>query len=122
MTYTQQTHHGDERSSQIAEGRSMASREKLTLKTAKPAAKRTQQPKGHEAFLKALETSGVEVEFWIISEPLKIRGKIKTSDKFSVSVMETTCDGLESVGIPMVIYKHDISRFRPLKARQTEVA
>lgn len=109
----------DERSQQINEGRSMANREKLTLNK-KPQAKRSQQPKGHEAFLKALEASGAEVEFWLISEPLKIRGKVKTSDKFSVSIMETSADGVETACFPIVVYKHDISRFRPLQARQQE--
>lgn len=60
-------------------------------------------PKGHEAFLKALEASNATVVFEKASSGEKVSGKIKTSDKHTVSVQ--TESGTR------VIFKHDISEF-----------
>ena len=115
----------DERTIQAREGRTMASREKVGLPEARwskiagsdrprPAVKKA-APKGHEAFLKALESFGAMVKFWLVSESTTITGVIKTSDKFTISIME---DGSTQ---PVVVFKHDISRFQPMQSRPTEV-
>lgn len=62
-------------------------------------------PKGHEAFLKALESSGAHVEFEKASNGEKVIGTIKASDKYTVSVFEL------SSGKTRVLFKHDISEF-----------
>ncbi len=61
-------------------------------------------PKGHEAFLKALESSEAIVNFEKISSGVLITGKIKHSDKYTISV--TTEDGQTHV-----LFKHDLSEF-----------
>lgn len=60
-------------------------------------------PKGHEAFLKALESSGAIVTFDIASSGNYFAGPIKTSDKYTVSIQEE--------GGTRVLFKHDISSF-----------
>lgn len=62
-------------------------------------------PKGHEAFLKALESSGATVSFHKASCDEIITGTIKTSDKYTVSIQ---CD---RTGMTRVMFKHDISEF-----------
>ena len=59
--------------------------------------------KGHEAFLKALETSGATVSFEKVSSGVIVTGIVKHSDKFTVSV--TTPEATR------VLFKHDISEF-----------
>lgn len=66
-------------------------------------------PKGHEAFLKALETSGAQITVLMTSDELPITGKVKTSDRFTVSL--ETNDGT------WVLFKHDISRFKAVTPR-----
>lgn len=68
-----------------------------------PQAKPKLVPKGHEAFLKALEASGAEVEFEKAASGNFVKGVIKTSDKYTVSIQ--TIDGTR------VLFKHDISEF-----------
>ena len=60
-------------------------------------------PKGHEAFLKALESSGAVVSFEKISSGGVVEGVIKHSDKYTISVL--------SKGQTRVLFKHDISEF-----------
>jgi sRNA-binding regulator protein Hfq len=60
-------------------------------------------PKGHEAFLKALEASGQIVSFEKASSGERVVGKIKTSDKYTISVI--TEAGTR------VLFKHDVSEF-----------
>lgn len=67
-------------------------------------------PKGHEAFLKALEASGATVSFLKASCEETVTGTIKTSDKYTISVLT---DG----GMTRVLFKHDISEFC-VEARQ----
>lgn len=71
--------------------------DKAKQKTKAPA------PKGHEAYLKALESSGAEVAFEKASTGVVVTGVVKTSDKFTVSVQTT--QGTR------VLFKHDISEF-----------
>jgi sRNA-binding regulator protein Hfq len=66
-------------------------------------AKKSIAPKGHEAFLKALESSGATLFFDIASSGDVIKGVIKTSDKYTISIQE--------VNGTRVIFKHDISSF-----------
>lgn len=70
------------------------------LNGAKP---RHDMPKGHEAFLKGLEASGATVTFHKVSSDELVVGKIKHSDKFSVS--------LQVGPLTRVLFKHDISEF-----------
>jgi sRNA-binding regulator protein Hfq len=67
--------------------------------------------KGHQAFLKALETSGVDVIFMKASDGSEVRGTVKAADNFTVSVKVTQPDGSY---ITRVLFKHDISEFTPI--------
>lgn len=70
----------------------------------KPAA-----PKGHEAFLKTLETAGAVVSFGMVSDPDSvIKGTIRASDKYTVSVKVDRADGSHQV---YVLFKHAIESF-----------
>lgn len=76
-------------------------------------AKAGPSPKGHEAFLKALESSGAVVCFVMASSGEKITGKVKTSDKFTISVAVPVATGSEQ-HTTRVLFKHDISEFSTL--------
>lgn len=67
-------------------------------------------PKGHEAFLKALESSGATVEFEKASSGEKVVGKIKTSDKYTVSLAVQISPESDEY-VTRVLFKHDISEF-----------
>jgi sRNA-binding regulator protein Hfq len=67
-------------------------------------------PKGHEAYLKALEASGATVTIEKMSSGEQISGQIKTSDKFTISV-KVFVQGGDSY-ITRVLFKHDVSEFR----------
>ena len=79
-------------------------------KTAKPAAK---VPKGHESYLKALESSGTKVSFTKISTSEVVTGVVKTSDSYTVSIQQT--EGTR------VLFKHDISEFFVLAPASEQV-
>jgi len=87
--------------------------------TLRRSAKQT-APKGHEAFLKALETSGVDVAFVMASRDEIIVGKIKTSDKYTVSVTQPVPNSDRY--LTRVLFKHDISEFQPLIPAPTATA
>jgi len=78
-------------------------------------------PKGHEAFLKALEQSGTTVIFEKASSGEQIIGKVKTSDKYTVSVMVTNPPGSDLEYSTRVLFKHDISEFTPVINPSNEV-
>jgi sRNA-binding regulator protein Hfq len=65
-------------------------------------------PKGHEAFLEALKTSGASVHFEKVSGDT-LDGVIKHSDKYTISVI----DG----ALTRVLFKHDISEFSAISSR-----
>lgn len=99
--------HDSERQNQLEEGR-------RTLRLNKPRQAQTRQggsgkpaaaPKGHEAYLKALEASGANVKVMLVGGE-EIVGVIKHSDNYTISLLES---GELSA---TVIFKHDISRFR----------
>lgn len=74
--------------------------------------------KGHEAFLKALETAGVEITIDMLGDPdgdRTVIGKIKTSDKYTISI-----DGTDDV---TVVFKNAIETITVPKAKaKTEAA
>ena len=70
-------------------------------------------PKGHEAFLKALEASGANVDFELAASGNIVSGSIKTSDKYTISIQE-------QYGT-RVLFKHDISNFFVLAPTTKEV-
>lgn len=73
-----------------------------------------EQPKGHEAFLKALEESGAMVRVVLISSGEEIHGRVHASDKFTISVqVDETDEGTR------VLFKHDISEFSAAKRPTT---
>ena len=76
---------------------------RTTLALARKSPQKHDAPKGHEAFIRALEVSGAIVTFEKASNGEKITGKIKTSDKYTVSI--------QSVEGTRVLFKHDISEF-----------
>jgi len=89
------------------------SRAKSGRATAKP------QVVGHEAFLKALENSGAPIEIWLESGVDCFIGKIKHSDKFTISLEARTRieEGVarEMNGQTVVVFKHSIAYFIPLR-------
>lgn len=73
------------------------------------------KPAGHEAFLKALESSNATVEIEKASSGDRIVGKIKASDKYTISLRCPLTPGdWEGPYLTRVIFKHDISEFSPL--------
>lgn len=85
------------------EERPSVMRPKTPLRPAKTFGKGKPSPTGHEAFLKALETSGATITLEKASSGAVIAGTVRHSDKFTVSVL--------SEGTVRVIFKHDISEF-----------
>lgn len=82
---------------------------------AQPPFKRTpkksnpQAPKGHEAFLKALETAGAVVRVAMLNDPeTTMKGTIRTSDKYTISLKVDREDGSHQV---FVLFKHAIESF-----------
>lgn len=114
-----------ERNQQIEEARRLAAAEGSLVtrrpqisvrpgheRAARPAAfkKDTSAPvKGHEAFLKALETSGATIRVEKCDGTI-VEGTVKHSDKYTIS--------LRQPGPDRVIFKHDISEFSPVTPRQ----
>lgn len=81
--------------------------------------------KGHEAFLKALELSGADVVVEKVSSGHVYYGKLKHSDKFTITLHVTAIhfhahDSLDKAITPVdrVIFKHDISEFYTTTAPQ----
>lgn len=72
--------------------------------TKKPANK----PAGHEAFLKALEAGGAIVTIKMGTDGTELKGTIKHSDKYTVSLRCDRDDGSYQV---YVIFKHSIEMF-----------
>lgn len=72
-------------------------------------------PAGHEAFLKALETSGAQIEVEKMSGE-KLIGRVKHSDKFTISLR------VESGGVvrDRVLFKHDLSEFSAISPRPAQ--
>lgn len=85
-------------------------------------AKKPSPPKGHEAFLKALETSGAEVSIEKCDGTV-VEGVVKHSDKYTISVRVREYaphDPAAEDGHVMrerVIFKHDISEFSAITPR-----
>lgn len=102
---------------QAIEGRKMSQSEtgerRITLGLKKVPAKKT-TVKGHEAFLKALETSGASIRLEKISSGATMIGQVRHSDKFTVTIR---VDGKDRV-----VFKHDISEFEAIPRREQEVA
>ena len=81
----------------------------------KPFFKIGPKPSGHEAFLKALESSNATVEVEKASSGDKVIGKIKASDKYTISLRVPNTPGdWEGPYQTRVIFKHDISEFMPI--------
>jgi sRNA-binding regulator protein Hfq len=72
-------------------------------------------PSGHQAFLKALQDSGAEIEVHLLDTDEVLVGKIRAADAFTIS--------LEVKGVAEVVFKHAIQRFKPLprRPRYTEI-
>lgn len=74
----------------------------------KPFAKKPAAPKGHEAFLKALEQAGAKIHVTLLSGDV-MRGVLKHSDKYTISLrVDNAEDGTYQV---YVIFKHAIETF-----------
>lgn len=66
-------------------------------------------PKGHEAFLKALETAGAVIRVAMLGDPDTVMiGTIRSSDKFTISLKVDRPDGTHQV---FVLFKHAIESF-----------
>jgi sRNA-binding regulator protein Hfq len=80
----------------------------------KPQKPRHEPPKGHEAFLEALRASGAEVEVWLCSDKGMgtITGKLKSADKFTISLAPDR--GMFS-GRTLVFFKHAIEMISPVE-------
>lgn len=117
-----------EQKRQILEGRSMAraegvavvndgiGRNKITGSRLKPAPK-PNAPKGHEALLKALETSGASIEVDLRDDPKTVVGVVKRSDAYTISLEVERIDGTKRT---RVLFKHAMIGFSPLTPRPTK--
>jgi sRNA-binding regulator protein Hfq len=95
-------------------------REGRTQGSKPPMSKKSVAPKGHEAFLKALESSGSQVQVEKISSGELVIGQVKHSDKYTVTMRIMNADGSH---INRVLFKHDISEFSSITQRpETEAA
>lgn len=120
-----------EEARRMAESEGAATRRTISVKPGyesrgtairKPAVKT--QLKGHEAFLKALELSGAEVEVQKVDGTI-YRGRIKHADKYTMTIHVTHVGHLDDNTSPTpaidprdhVIFKHDISEFSALTPR-----
>jgi len=119
-------HDSVERQQQIEEGARLAREEGVTpvlqrttlkLKSGarSSAAPKKEQPKGHEAFLKALETSGASI---IVEkcDGTVVKGVVKHSDKYTIT-LRAPINGAPEMTIDRVVFKHDISEFSPATPR-----
>ena len=70
--------------------------------------KKPNAPEGHEAFLKALEAGGAIVTIRRATDGVEMKGTIKTSDKFTISLKVDRPDGTYQT---YVIYKQHIEMF-----------
>ena len=101
----------------MGDGDGYAGQRRVTLSATgkKPFVKTGPKPSGHEAFLKALESSNATVEVEKASSGDKIIGKIKASDKYTISLRCPLTPGdWEGPYATRVIFKHDISEFMPI--------
>jgi sRNA-binding regulator protein Hfq len=115
--------HDPVRREQMEEGARMAREEgasepiiyrgSSSKRTYTPGRKEPAKPKGHEAFLKALETSGTQIQLEKMSGEIVV-GTVKHSDKYTITVRYEAGTG-EIVN--RVIFKHDISEFRALQPK-----
>jgi sRNA-binding regulator protein Hfq len=126
---TKRTFDSEERSQQIEEGARLAREENVTTLPplaprptlrAKPGSRsavavKKEALKGHEAFLKALETSGAVISIEKC-DGTKLEGVVKHSDKYTISVRQTTTMTNGSY-VDRVIFKHDISEFSAVTPR-----
>lgn len=93
----------------------------LTPRPKAPFIKKPVAPKGHEAFLKALEVAGAVINVALATSPdaTPMKGTIKHSDKYTISLKVSHPDGGYQV---FVIFKHAIECFwtnpedQPVKA------
>lgn len=94
-----------------------------TIRLRKGFVKTGPKPQGHEAFLKALEGSGAVVQIEKASTGDVVVGKIKASDKYTISLRVPNVAGdWDGPYTTRVIFKHDISEFSPvMPATSTEV-
>ena len=104
-----------ERQNQINEGARLSQitprvkRGYLGRKEKVSSTKPIQAPKGHEAFLKALETSNAMVRFEFLDDAPDVVGLVKCSDKYTISI---------KVGDEThVLFKHSLRKFVPLTPR-----
>lgn len=101
------------------EGGGYAGRRLTLAGNKKPFAKTGPKPSGHEAFLKALESSNATVEVEKASSGDKIIGKIKASDKYTISLRVPNTPGdYEGPCQTRVLFKHNISEFMPIISMQ----
>lgn len=117
----------DVRAEQIEEARRMAAQERegfvpsrrvLHVNRNKSPVKK--QPKGHEAFLKALETSGAEIQIEKCDGSI-VTGTVIHSDKYTISIRTFVPNPANPEGDKLrrdrVIFKHDISEFTAITPR-----
>lgn len=87
-----------------------------------PFTKKPASPKGHEAFLKALEAAGAIVNIALVTSPdaPPMKGVIKHSDKYTISLKVDRPNG---GGYQVfVIFKHAIESFWTNPEDQTKAA
>lgn len=124
-------HTDEERRAQIEEGRALARNEGAPtnripgrIGASRPrtdaAAPRKAPPKGHEAFLKALETAGAVIRLEKCDGSI-IEGIVRHSDKYTVTMRVFEVDFANPDGDKLhrdrVIFKHDVSEFSALTPR-----
>ena len=75
----------------------------------KPVVKSPAAPKGHEAFLKSLETHSAVVSIQFLDSDEIMVGTIKHADKYTISLKVNDADGARYQ--VYVIFKHAIKKF-----------
>lgn len=83
-----------------------------------PIAKKPNAPKGHEAFLKALEQAGAVIKVTTLAGEV-IKGVIHAADKYTISLKITAADGTYQV---TVFFKHGLESFETNPKDQVKAA
>lgn len=113
-----QNNHDDIRRDQLREGARMGESAQPHRATLRPTLAVKKAVKGHESFLKALETSGTDVRVEKMSSGEILVGRVKHSDKYTITLQ---VDGADGRYTNHVLFKHDISEFSALQVRPEPV-
>lgn len=75
---------------------------------------RADQPKGHEAYLEALRASGAIVEVRMAGDTVPIHGKLKSCDKFTITLLVKEFNAGHAQTRALTFFKHALAYFGPV--------